>query len=52
VDVVAAGLPDLTRLLCALHPEAERALARLVQDPFDASRTLERAHERRCHEGR
>jgi hypothetical protein len=48
VDVVAHGLPDLARLLCELHPGAERARARLTQDPFDTRETLERSAELSC----
>jgi hypothetical protein len=52
VDVVAHGLFDLTRLLCDLHPRAERARATLTQDPFDTQKTLERAAELGCRSER
>src|SRR5688572_9262998 len=52
VDVVAHGLADLTRLLCDLHPRAERARATLRQDPFDERKTLERAAELACRSER
>lgn len=48
IDVVAASLPDLARLVCALHPGADRARARLSQDPFDATRVTHRAVEVPC----
>jgi hypothetical protein len=48
VDVVAFGLGDLARLLCELHPEADRAAARLTDDPFDTERTRERSAELDC----
>jgi hypothetical protein len=48
VDVVAHGLPDLTRLLCEAHPRAEWARARLTDDPFDPRQTRERSSERSC----
>ena len=48
VDVVATGLPEFARLLCDLHPDALRASARLVQDPFDARQTLVRSAELPC----
>jgi hypothetical protein len=38
VDLVAAGLPDLARVGCALHPEAESARVELTRDPFNAQR--------------
>lgn len=52
VDVVAQGLPDLTRLLCDLYPGADRARARLGDDPFDKAELRERQHERSCRSGR
>jgi hypothetical protein len=52
VDVVAHGLFDLARLLCDLHPRAERARATLTQDPFDTLKTLERAAELGCRSER
>jgi hypothetical protein len=52
VDVVAHGLPDLTQLLCKLHPRAERARATLTQDPFDAQKTLERTADLACRSAR
>jgi hypothetical protein len=48
IDVVAASLPDLARLVCALHPGADRGSARLSQDPFDATRVTQRAAEVPC----
>ncbi len=48
IDVAAESLPDLARLVCALRPGATRARARLSQDPFDATRTTERAEEVEC----
>jgi hypothetical protein len=51
IDVVAFGLGDLTRLLCELHPAAERSTARLTQDPFDSTKTRERSAELDCRSG-
>jgi len=52
VEVVAASLPDLARLLCALHPGAERARAGLSRDPFDATRVSESSAEVACRNAR
>jgi hypothetical protein len=52
VDVVAHGLSDLARLLCELHPRAERARAILTDDPFDTERTVERTAELSCRSAR
>ena len=48
IDVVAASLPDLARLVCGLHPGADRGRARLSQNPLDATRGTERSAEVIC----
>jgi hypothetical protein len=48
VDLVAAGLPDLARLGCALYPEAESARVELTRDPFDAQRSSGLTTVRAC----
>jgi len=48
VDVIAAGLPDLARLLCELFPDAREARARLMQDQFDVTRRTERSVTLAC----
>ena len=52
VDVVAASLPDLARLICALYPGADSARARLSRDPFDAARESRSSAEVPCQSGR
>jgi hypothetical protein len=39
VDLTVFGLTDLAKLLCARHPGALRARARLTRDPFDVARS-------------
>ena len=48
IDVVAASLPDLARLVCALHPRAERGRATLSQQPLARTRMSERSAEVAC----
>jgi hypothetical protein len=48
IDVVAAGLPDLARLVCELHPRATRARAELRDHPVDLRRARERSAEVAC----
>lgn len=52
VEVVAASLADLARLVCALHPGAERARARLSRDALDATRGRESTAEVPCPNAR
>jgi hypothetical protein len=52
VDVAAHGLSDVSRLLCELHPRAERARATLTDDPFDTKRAVERTVELSCRSAR